>query len=495
VRINFTFPNGVNMAISPLARLKAAKLPLIAVTGTVSCCLVLWQARLPDPHIDDLFFIGAAINLTESGELKNPLEPSWSSAMKDGLYHFHPPYYSYILAGWIKIFGISTASLVAYQNFWYLILVLSLIGLCRRLNIPITAAIVSGVFATWILLQRGLRNDATAMAQLSVGLYFITFDRVVAYFCGFFVLGTASLTYPIAAAYAMPMALALLIRNAVIQPWRDWRYWVPRFTALVVAVAAHYALITNIIQSPLQSFVDNFLRHASWRRLPFLQGGAYSFYLQITGGYGWFLHVPTLLLAITATIVTFAGSQRTTDRLRSQIGALAAGIILNILLYTNAYEHVLLFSLVLAILAAFQWPEVRVRRIFIGVVLLTAVSSQYLNILRATLPDSRTAIAYEIVRADLDATNDGVLAIDAYAARYLYDYVLPDNAIDYWFQLTPPDGPPLTPLDKSPEITWVASEGTIARTLPDCVICPRVEFIGRTYNTIPLRPRSIVVLR
>ena len=75
--------------------------------------LVLWALLawrgFPFPNVDDGLFTGAALNLAVGGGLQNQLLES------GGPYYLYPPFYDFFLAGWLKVAGISVASVVGFH--------------------------------------------------------------------------------------------------------------------------------------------------------------------------------------------------------------------------------------------------------------------------------------------------------------------------------------------------------------------------------------------
>ena len=86
---------------------------------------------MPWPHIDDYFFVGAGMDLSQTGELTNHAIDGWLSVFGTDKFYVHVPLYSYSLAGWIYIFGISTVSFMGFQWIFYLV---GSIGLVRLLG-------------------------------------------------------------------------------------------------------------------------------------------------------------------------------------------------------------------------------------------------------------------------------------------------------------------------------------------------------------------------
>ncbi len=68
---------------------------------------VLAARGYPFPYVDDLFYVGAGLNLAHGGGLVNPLLENFTH------FYQYPPLYSFLIAGWEKVFGTSAATMVA----------------------------------------------------------------------------------------------------------------------------------------------------------------------------------------------------------------------------------------------------------------------------------------------------------------------------------------------------------------------------------------------
>src|SRR5271169_406830 len=88
-----------------------------SVMGTLIFFLLLWFWDFPKPMCDDLFYSGAGLNLAQGGDLSNPLLAR--QEFPGHLFLIYPPVHSYVLAGWLKIFGISAASMTGFQMLVY----------------------------------------------------------------------------------------------------------------------------------------------------------------------------------------------------------------------------------------------------------------------------------------------------------------------------------------------------------------------------------------
>src|SRR3982751_3830890 len=76
--------------------------------------VLLWAMDFPKPFFDDLFFNGAALNLAQGGDFSNPLIAR--QGFPNHFFFLQPPLHSYAVYGWLSLFGISSASMLAFQN-------------------------------------------------------------------------------------------------------------------------------------------------------------------------------------------------------------------------------------------------------------------------------------------------------------------------------------------------------------------------------------------
>jgi hypothetical protein len=93
-------------------RLREALL-VSAIVGVVSC--ILWWRFLPLPHGDLGSYTEPAYLLAKFGKLAGPASQYKDMTYQKGIYSY-PPGYFIILAGWLRLFGLSADSLLAYTH-------------------------------------------------------------------------------------------------------------------------------------------------------------------------------------------------------------------------------------------------------------------------------------------------------------------------------------------------------------------------------------------
>lgn len=123
---------------------------------------------MPLPMIDDLFYIGAGLHLSDGGGLENPLivRQGFPSAK----FLMHPPLHSYLLAAWCHGLGICEGTLLGFQNFFYLIFCISLVSIFRSLQVPVWLCFTPPLAVIPSFLHLGLRPEPVAAALIFLGV-------------------------------------------------------------------------------------------------------------------------------------------------------------------------------------------------------------------------------------------------------------------------------------------------------------------------------------
>lgn len=102
----------------------------IVIAVTLAISLILWWRFLPLPDGDLNFYTEPAFLLATIGKLAGPgsqyIDLTYQKAM-----YFYPPGHFLILAGWIKLFGLSADSLLAYTHAVHAGILISLWALLR----------------------------------------------------------------------------------------------------------------------------------------------------------------------------------------------------------------------------------------------------------------------------------------------------------------------------------------------------------------------------
>lgn len=222
---------------------------VISLIGlTVLWGLLVWRG-FPFPHPDDQAFVGAALNLAQGGGLVNALLEQHTS------YSAYPPVYSYCLALWLKIFGISSAAVVAYSftlswlTTWN---VLSIYAARGRLLAGWLVILVLVVFVA----AMGIRSDLTGLFFLSCSLRLgLSQVRRWQLLSPFFAM-LAVATHPALLSVSIPWLLWMLMS----QP--DWKWWLANLLGGLAVVL----LLILMLRDGLMPFINGFLHHSGSAR-------------------------------------------------------------------------------------------------------------------------------------------------------------------------------------------------------------------------------------
>jgi hypothetical protein len=124
----------------------------------------------PKPHTDDLSYVGAALNLANGGDFSDPF---LAREFSEHYAFFYPPIHSFVLAGWLKVFGISAASLTGFQTLMYLLCAGSAIFILRKNEASAWLEWLVPLAASNAFVSGGLRPEPFAAAFIIVGFAMI----------------------------------------------------------------------------------------------------------------------------------------------------------------------------------------------------------------------------------------------------------------------------------------------------------------------------------
>jgi len=142
----------------------------------------------PKPGLDDLFFVGTSLNLAQGGDYSNPLLER--QQFSSHFYFVHTPTYSFALAGWLKIFGVSTFSLLGFQLLMYLLICGAVMAILRRSGASVIVEWLVPLGVAAAFLPEGLRPEPASVALTMCGFALIRCGGigVVSVFSGFFLM-------------------------------------------------------------------------------------------------------------------------------------------------------------------------------------------------------------------------------------------------------------------------------------------------------------------
>jgi hypothetical protein len=404
-----------------------------SVIGAFAFFAVLWALDYPKPMADDLFYTGAALNLAGGGDYSNPM-----LARQEFPSHFffvYPPVHTYVLAGWLKVFGVSAASMTGFQMTMYFLTAVATIAILRKHGAPVWMEWLVPLGVNAAFFNDGLRTEPLAAAFLMTGFALVECvgRRSPVAFAGFLLLALGGLTAPRTMVFAATFALLI--------GWRLWRN--PAFARRplkIFALAASAVAVAGLvflwlIDFRVGEFLHTFHYHSSGVVNRFGPGKIKLFRLFLssqTSGQWLLMALPLLLLVGLAFQLPF-------DEPACFGLVLGGGILVTALMGGLYYGSAWYAILVLFFLSVSVWRKgPRLRAIALQTVLilafLTANSSVLVEASSGLLGNVQTDLGPQAntVRA-MASTPEHPLLVDAGVARYLYDYRLPRGCIDLEF--------------------------------------------------------------
>jgi len=437
-------------------------------------------------------FSGAAFEISRSGELKNSL---LVDQFGTDVFLVSPPFYAFLLGGWLRLTGVSATALLIFQHLCYFIAGHSLaLWLARRHSLGRPRWLWPTLFAAGLLGSlgtMGLRPEAAGFAALVLGLCLRETGPATIHVLGWVLIGSSVVIAP----HMLTYAIAL---TAIAQ------WWVPpgRPTPLAqwkLVVAAALVVVAGFLWSisgRLEEFLVALSTHATRTSLPLRDAIAVS----------WTRTSPLLFrhlvgLTAAATFATVLLSGRILGRRRFLLAATAIAVAgLTSAILDVARDELRLFTIVMWSFVALSWFSTKPNRLAIAqfgaLALFAAVGwDQRRNwpLLSATgRPDSSSIAAAEAAVAN---NPDKKLLIDSHAARYLFDYRIPPNARDWMFSRPFPRMWPDSLADHLADELWIISGERLWMIEPQLApeMVPVFSLFGHTLLRFP-QAQDLVVL-
>ncbi|MDB6067198.1 MAG: hypothetical protein JWR26_3406 [Pedosphaera sp.] len=414
----------------------------LSLVGAFAFFAILWVLDFPKPWIDDLFYCGAALNLAGGGDFSNPLLAR--QEFPSHFYFVHPPFYTYALSGWFKIFGISAASATGFQIVLYLVIAAATIAILRRHKAPGWLEWVVPLGVSAALLPEGLRYEALSVALTMAGFALIEcgFTGGVSVFAAFLLMFLGGATAPrmtvFSAVFVLLAAYRLwrLRQGSAAAGWRRWSFCIPVAAALVVVCAAFLWLIDFRVGEFWTTF------HYHMKGATARSGGGklklIVFYLH------QYKHNQWPLLLLPAGLLAFA-LRKPKDELAT-IGLVIAAAFPVVTLIgglgRGALWYIVLMAFVLTASLVRRMPRFGAAAISAAlcIVLLASSKDDLFEAVGLAIGKIKTDQGEQRAAAlALNPTSGKTIVVDSVAARYLYDYRLPPGSINFEFASRFPD--------------------------------------------------------
>ena len=165
---------------------------------------------MPWATVDDLFFLGAGIDLARTGQLVNHLIDGWVAGFGTTRYYVQLPFPAYSMALWFRLFGLDTASVLAFQWMCYLVGIWGLVRTLGRFGVALGVRLFLATVYLLAVIAFGCRPDPEADGLLFLGLSLVDTAAAAPRRVGALILlGFACISYPIVLAVAVPFGAAL----------------------------------------------------------------------------------------------------------------------------------------------------------------------------------------------------------------------------------------------------------------------------------------------
>ena len=386
---------------------------------------VLWRLDFPKPFFDDLFFIGAALNLAGGGTLSNPLIAR--QQFPTSLYFLHPPVHSFTLAAWLKVFGISASSLTGFQFLMYLLTMGATIAILRRHGAPALLEWLVPLGVSTAFLPVGFRHEPLSAALSMIGFAVVECGCVGALpvFVGFLLMFLGG-----SAAERLSVFTVALV---ILAAYRLWRGGMP--VARLCTLAGAALLAACLVSLVLIDFrLGEFWRAFRFNATPVVGASRLTlirrFLLDILG----VTQLPVLLLCVG--LLPFGLRSRDTELNRvglfvfcgfpvlAVIGGLGHGALW--------YAIFVLFVVTAALLKGLSRPlRVVVQALLVAVLLIANSRNlvQGFGIITGQIDTEQGSRRSDALA--LRSTTEHPVLIDVSVARYVFDYRIPKGFLDW----------------------------------------------------------------
>jgi hypothetical protein len=404
----------------------------LSLWGALAFFVLLWALDFPKPMNDDMFYCGAGLNLAQGGDLSNPLIAR--QEFPGHFYFIYPPVHSYALDGWLRTFGISAASMTGFQLLLYAACAATTIIFLRRNGAPVWLEWVVPLGVSAAFLGFGLRPESLAAALTMTGFVLVECRGKAAWtlFPGFFLLALGTATAPRTA----PFGAALFLLAGYNQLWRK-----PE------EASGKNLLRWSLGGAGALAAVLVFLWMIHFRVVEFWR--TFHFYSQLVGGsklqllamfFTRYLGITQWPVAGVLICVFLLSLRRPRDPLACTAMCLAAmvpiGGIIGGLGNGTLWFLILILLFLTGSLLKQETTSLRRKMIFFMVAgsLLLANFKTFVNLAGIFTGniDSKSSANAEKIR-ELGTNAQYPLLIDEPVARYVFDYRLPVNALDWPF--------------------------------------------------------------
>jgi len=467
---------------APVTRRTFSDPGLWIIAGTA---ILLWIGGFPKPHIDDLFFSGAGVELARSGQLVNPWIAPWMMSLGTDRFYAQPPVLPYAIAGWVTVFGVSASSLTAFHLVAQAVVCGITFCVARRRGVSRPIALAASAVILIFLVEQGMRPEALALALIAASQITFATSSGLRMSVSALLAAAATLTHPLFLSLAVPLhawrGLEALRTNRL-----------QAFTgATAIGLGVAFVAFVAAIRGEVVEFVQVMRLHSSVIAPPWSQAPA-NFWGEFTLGKQAYLLGPAWLLILVGATCTLRIASPGGATLRSLWVCWLAATLIGIFFHpTRMVHYATHFGLVLAIVSFGCSPW---RGLFTTAA-LTVVAIQHAAIFAVPLFGDIRSPNVAWIKAAIARHPGRTLCIDDVAARYIYDFKLPPGSVDWTQRQSTRLGSSGTLAAKPSNELWIATEWKIEHSIRDSVThAERLKIGSARFGSIARQPYQLVVI-
>lgn len=454
----------------------------------ISAGVALWLAGYPLPHVDDLFYSGAGIELAASGRLVNPWITPWLESFGGVEFLASPPVLPYTLAAWLRLFGTNTATLTAFYLAVSTGLAAAIYRLTRKSGLALSGALAVAAVVEMFTLVHGMRPEGLAFSLILMSQIYLNSPGRARCVLGALFGAGAVLTHPLAMSLVVPLHI-----------WRTIRAWRTRreFSEFMLGTAVGLALAFAAFAVAVHGRISEFWHVQSvYSKLltPPLRHAPAAFWGQLTLGKQPYLLAPFAAVIIGSAIRVFVVNRpsRDFDVLRSLWLVWLSAVMLGAFLYPTRMANLASYSGV--VLSVASWKRSRWTTPIAFVAVTTAILHNAGSLLVPVFGGRERPDASSIKLA-LSRQSGKMVCLDEFAIRHVFDFRPPSGIIDWNQRQAAQFGVRGLLATKPKNEIWLVNEWKLEHWIPDSRVQAARLKIGRfTFGSIPAEPYRMKLL-
>ena len=490
----------------------SSKYFIILLIFVVILIVTLIRKGYPAPYNDDLAQVGAALSLSRGDGYANPYVREWMAVFPTKMPFYYPPGMTYLLAGWLSVFGTSVQSMLSYQWLFILSGAASIMFYLRRwCNQSLPLSLVGGLAFLLAFQLEGFRNEVPAYTLAFIGISLCFQKNRIIKYTGYLFLAFAGVIYPVVPLVVAPAYLAVYLSLNSPWPWHSIHRIKPLLAEIPYAIAGAataFILFLWMIGGELDEFLRVIRIHKDMAIPRGFMDNIMSFWAIITAFNQKIIRLPLVIasgLAVVLSIISSIRSKNTSFVLPLSLTVCCLLSILTNPMRAKTFVPILEIIVVMIVSASF----LRRRNIlpaFAGLLFVCLINSKVLLELIIQSPIDQENISK--IKADLEHTDyeKTRVLIDPWTARYVYSYNIPPTVIDLltWGaaqkHLRPGLSRYISPSTKPANEVWVVTtEDMYFAADPDdrskYKMPERASLGGKFINNIPARHAEFVIIR